>query len=894
MKKTLQFFIALMICYSGFSQSLWQSVSSDKLRGIETFERASTPLVYSLYSLNLDNLKEELSGAPLRNTGVASSVMVEFPIGGNAFETFKVYAAPVVAEGLSSRYSGLDSYVGQSVDNPLNSVRFSVTVFGLHAMFFTEDGVSYMDTYTKDLNYYMLYEKKDLVDRDRNFICESVSEEDILFSGKGFDIDGVTMPEMDDSTFRTYRLAMACTIEYAAYHVAQAGVESGTLAQKKAAVLAAMVVTMTRVDGIYERDMAVTMELVANNDAVIFIDSDNFDNNNANLLINQSQTVITSNIGFANFDIGHTVSTGGGGLAGLGVVCSNGNKARGITGSPAPVGDAYDVDYVAHEMGHQFGATHTFNNSCSGNRSPSTAVEPGSGSTIMGYAGICSPNVQNNSDAHFHAVSIQQMKNLVLSSAVCSVNTPNGNNAPVVNAGSNYLIPLGTPFVLTASATDADGDSLTYCWEQLDNEISTQPPLNTSISGPNYRSKSPTTSPSRYLPSLEDVLNNNLVPTWEVTPSVGRSMDFSCTVRDNELIDGGQTGRDDMVVTVSNTVGPFDVTSQGTAGVQWAQGETRTITWDVNNANTLVGSANVDILLSLDGGLTFTETLAAATPNDGSQDIIVPNVAAPFCRVMVKPTGNIYYDVNTTDFSIGFTVTETCYTYTNSTPVSIPDGQGNSGWVFRTVDVPEDFTISDVNVTADVTHTYIQDLVLILVDPDFNQVVLWAQNCADQDGFNVVFDDAAPAIPSVCANPLLGTYAPLGDLSDLNGLQSPGTWQIAVSDWYPTDSGQLNSWSLELCGTTAVAGNESFSSLSNFNVYPNPNNGTFTIDLNSNSDDDITLEVFDVRGRSVFNNVYSNTGNFTQTINLNTVSRGVYLLNVSDGVSKETKKLVIQ
>ncbi|GLB48354.1 hypothetical protein Y10_07220 [Neptunitalea sp. Y10] len=877
-----------------YAQDLWRSTEQTRLEGLEKFDRNAMPMAYGLYHLDFTQLKQQLDSAPLRNGGAISNVNIQFPTKKGNFESFVVYNAPVVADELALKFPGLTSYVGQSIENPANTVRFSVTQFGLHAMFFREEGVSYIDTYTKDLSNYIFYEKAALF-QDRNFECLVTDNGNT--AGKVADVGGVNAPYMDDSTLRSYRLAMACTIEYAAFHIAEAGVGSGTLAQQKAAVLAAMVVTMTRVNGIYERDMAVTMVLVANNEDVIYVTSDSFTNDNANALINESQTVINSVIGSANYDIGHTVSTGGGGLAQLNVPCTT-NKARGITGSPSPVGDTYDIDYVAHEMGHQFGAHHTFNNSCSGNRTDATAVEPGSGSTIMAYAGICAPNVQNNSDDHFHAISIAEMRSCVLNIATCSTNTPNGNTVPVVNAGNDYTIPKGTPFVLEAVGTDADGDALTYCWEQTDNEISTQPPVETNNSGPNYRSNSPVASPMRYFPSLDAVLLDNLTPTWEVTPNIGRTMNFACTVRDNQLIAGGQTSRDDMMITVNGFMGPFDVTSQNTTGISWTQGETRTITWDVNNTSSLPGATNVDIMLSTDGGYTYDTMLAANTPNDGSEDITVPNVAAPFCRVMVKPTGNVFYDINPVAFAIGYTVTNTCYTYTNNTPLAVPDGAGANQpgtVVSNTVTVADNVTITDVNVTVDVSHTYIEDLVIAVNHPNGDQVLLWGRYCDGEDAFNITFDDDGPALAtSGCTNPQTGTFAPYGSLADFNGLTSPGDWELLAVDYYTGDTGTVNSWTLEICEQQATMKNDNFNSLSEFNVYPNPNNGNFSVHLMSTSSQDINLELFDIRGRNVFANSYTNTGTFNQVINLDNVTPGVYMLNVSDGESKETKKIVIQ
>ena len=458
---------------------------------------------------------------------------------------------------------------------------------------------------------------------------------------------------------------MACTIEYAAYHVNAAGLSGGTLAQKKAAVLSAMVVTMTRVNGVFETDMSLRMNLIANNDLVIFIDSDSFDNANAGTLINQSQTVIDATIGSANYDIGHTVSTGGGGLAQLNSPCTT-SKARGITGSGAPVGDAYDIDYVAHEIGHQWGGNHTFNNSCGGNRNNSTAVEPGSGTTIMGYAGICAPDIQSNSDAYFHTISITEMTNFINGTGSnCDDPLVSGNSAPTANAGADFTIPKGTPFILKGAGTDSNGDTLTYCWEQIDIEATTQPPTQTATGGPNFRSLYATTSPNRYMPTLASVVAGVLNPTWEVVPTVARTnMDFALTVRDNRTPNGGQTQRDNMVLTIAN-VGPFLVTSPNTA-VSYIGLTNQTITWDAagTTANG-INCANVDILLSTNGGLTFPTTLLAGTPNDGSQSVTIPNTPGTTNRIMIAGSNHIFYDVSNANFTITNAVSD-------STPPSPP------------------------------------------------------------------------------------------------------------------------------------------------------------------------------------------------------------------------------
>jgi hypothetical protein len=645
--------ILLFSINKGFSQNnLWQKTTLDQTSSLQKMDRASMPNEFQLFSLNLNDLKNQLHNAPLDLSNTVSNVVIQFPNPEGTFDSYTIYESPIMEKGLSDKFPDIKSYTGKGIDDPTATIRFSVTLFGLHTMTLSgKTETAFIDTYTKDLNTYIVYKKSSVLPT-QNFHC--MVNDATKFALDNSETNTTSILRASDGKFRIFRLAMACTIEYAAFHVNAAGVSGGTLAQKKAAVLAAMGVTMTRVNGVYEKDMSLRMNLIANNDLIIFIDTDNFTNDVDTSLIVESQTQITSIIGSANFDIGHTVSTGGGGYAGP-APCDNATKAGGITGSSAPVGDPYDIDYVAHEMGHQFGANHTFRNSCGGNINTPTAVEPGSGSTIMAYAGICPPDVQSNSDAYFHAVSIAEMVAQINSVSTCAAITLNNNAAPVVNAGIDYTIPKGTAYVLTGTATDSNNpNTLTYCWEGLTTTSATQPPTQTATGGPNFRSWTPTTSPSRYMPKLANVVAGTLNPTWEVISNVARTQSFALTVRDNATTLGGQTGRDDMVVTVNGTAGPFTVSSQNTTGISWSGNTSQTVTWNV--AGTTANGVNtsfVRIFLSTDNGLTFPTTLIATTANDGSEIIVVPNtITSTNCRLMVQAVGNIFYAVNTTKFTI--------------------------------------------------------------------------------------------------------------------------------------------------------------------------------------------------------------------------------------------------
>jgi hypothetical protein len=613
----------------------------------------------SVFFLNEGALRATLARAPEEFSQAAKDVRVEMmlPMPDGSFERFQIWESPIMEAPLAAEFPDVKTYIAQGIDDPTATVRFDLTPLGFHAQILAAGRSVYVDPYRAgDYTHYVSYDKRGLR-RSGDFSClveevERAADE----IGEATDQKGVdNAAQSNGGTLRTYRLAQACTGEYAVAVCNNLGV-SVTAAN----TMTAITTTINRVTGIYERDLSIRLTLVGNNTQVVYTNgsSDPYTNNNASSLLTENQSTCDSRIGSANYDIGHVFATGDGGLAGLGVVCVAGSKARAMTGRPSPWGDAFDVDYVAHEMGHQFGGNHTFNastsGSCtSGNRNGSTAYEPGSGSTIQAYAGICSPeNVQSNSDAYFHAISLREITNYVNSgSGTCSANTATGNTAPSVTLPSNYTVPFGTPFTLTASGSDANGDALTYCWEQWD--LGT-----TSTTKPLFRSISPSTSPSRTFPAMSSVLAGSNSTTWETTPTVARSMKFVCTVRDNRAGGGGYaisgtsgTGGSVSYVTVtaSGTSGTtFAVTSPNTA-VSWAGNSSQTVTWSVGGSSSYC--ANVNILLSTNGGTTWT-TVLAGTPNDGSQTITVPNTASTQCRVKVEGAGNIFFDVSNVNFTI--------------------------------------------------------------------------------------------------------------------------------------------------------------------------------------------------------------------------------------------------
>ncbi|WP_440120794.1 reprolysin-like metallopeptidase [Tenacibaculum sp. Ill] len=649
-KSTLPFLFAFYFSIANlFSQQLWTRIQKDAIaqQKKEVFNTNSLPKEYILMSLDLDNFKNILPNSLSKNT--SNSKIIQLPNANGKLERFSIKETSYLASRLAEKFPMIKSFSAQGIDNPSSSAKVSIGKDGVHAIIFSaNEGTSYINPYTKDYREYIVYKKSSLSPSKDEFLCKV---EDVI---QDENISPRQRRNANDGNLRTYRMAIACTGEYAQFHINNQGVSpTASNTEKKAAVLSAMNTTMTRVNSVYERDLAVRMIIVDNNDSLIFLDADTdgLTNDDANTLINESQVKCDNIIGDTNYDIGHTFSTGAGGLAQLNSVCVTNYKAQGVTGRSQPIGDTYDIDYVAHEVGHQFGATHTFNNSCEGNRSDNTAVEPGSGSTIMAYAGICSPNIQNVSDDYFHAVSIAQMWNHVQGSGSCATSTSTGNNAPTANAGNNVSIPKSTPFILKGQATDADGtSSLTYSWEQIDNETATMSPLSTNTGGPMFRSLPPSSSSDRYMPALSTVLSGNTSTTWEVLPSVARELDFALTVRDNNS-GGGSSDRDDMRVTVTDAEA-FTITSPNST-VDWGAGSTQTITWSKGTSDQApINCANVNIKLSTDGGLTFPITLKSNTPNDGSEDIVIPDNPTTSARILVEAADNIFYNINNTNLTI--------------------------------------------------------------------------------------------------------------------------------------------------------------------------------------------------------------------------------------------------
>ena len=566
---------------------------------------------------------------------------IQLPNPDGSFSEFLLEENNTMAEGLKTKFPGILSFNALPLNGETSYGKVEITQKGLRAMIFTPgQSTVFIDPVFKSSPVeYIVYHHNKFV-TDKTFTCH-LSEGDI----DGREGEAKAGDSYNTCELKTYEIAIAGTGTYTQFH-------GGTVE----GALAAMVTSMNRINGIYERDFGVTFTIVENNDEIIYIDSgsDPYTSGNTGAMIGEVQDNIDEEIGNANYDIGHVFDgTNAGGLASLGVVCAQGLKARGVTTGSAPVNDPFDLRVLSHELGHQFDATHTFNNECGGNRTDFTAIEPGSGTTPMSYAAICPPNVQNFTDEHFHGVSMEQIGLYIDNALVtCQSTTDVVNTAPIIEELPDLVfIPVSTPFALSATATDLDGDELTYCWEQIDNEISQQPPVANATGGPNFRSLPPEEDSVRYFPSLASIVTNGPF-TWERIPSVERQMNFRVTVRDNSP-EAGCTQYDDITIQTVADAGPFVVEYPSDFGIVWQSFTNETVLWDVANTDVSpINAETVNIYLSTNNGFDYPILLAEDVPNTGSFTLEVPNIPTTIAKIMVQSSDGTFFDVSNSNFDI--------------------------------------------------------------------------------------------------------------------------------------------------------------------------------------------------------------------------------------------------
>lgn len=1008
MKAKLHYVLSIAMFLSIFSifaqNSSWKKIESIKDTKIVSKLNLDKAKVH-VFELNRDLFKQSLSSVSLKSDKSSKhSTIISLPAENGKLESFRIYETSVFAPDLAAKFPDIKSYVGISSDNSGTKLRMSVSPQGVQTMISYLDKPSvFMQPVSKGSDNYILYSKKDKTKFADTFDCKTVDELNKTFN-KTSKTSKTLINEggANNQTLQKFRIAISVTGEYTTYH--DDGISGNGNAVADA--LAAINATLNRVNEIFETDMAITFQLV-NAPQLIYTNASTDPYSPAStgadgVWSTELQSTLTSVIGESAYDIGHLFgATGGGGSAGcIGCVCVNGAKGSGFT-SPSngiPEGDTFDLDFVIHEIGHQMGANHTF---AFDNEGTGVNSEPGSGTTVMAYAGIeGANNVTLNSDPYFHYHSIKQiLDNLVTKS--CQTTQAITNSPPIANAGSDYTIPSGTAYVLKGSATDANsGDNLSYCWEQTDsglvNYLNFGPDL---TSGSMNRSLPPSGASNRYIPKFSSVLtgkttqkNPTLGSDWETVSTVGRTLNWALTVRDRAPISssGGQSSYDTMMITVENAT-PFTVSNP----VSWAQGSNVPINWVVGQTNNgTINCQNVNIKLSTDGGLTFPTTIVANTPNDGNYTYTVPSIPnTSSARILIEAANNIFYDVSNFNFSIspnpdffmveeildpiacgettatfhfnyvvanGFsentvfsatgnpsgssvsfsptslstsgnvtmtisnlagvplndypiTITGTATTKTKNKIVNFPFYNGNCASIanttYQTSTTSVQFnTINNIsakpsgysNYTATTTNVNRNSAynLTVKVNTDGNWTTTtrvwidWNQNCSFNDpGEEYNLGDATNVSNGVTSNSPLSITVPLGanlgkTIMRVSTKYSPDGIPTSCENGY---DGEVEDYALNIIPTLAI---EEFG-FDNFIVFPNPNNGTFTIQLNDSLERFINVEIFDIRGRHIYKTTFPNAGDFRQELILKHVQSGIYLLNVSDGLKKSSRKIVI-
>jgi hypothetical protein len=598
--------------------------------------------------LNFGAMKDLLRGAPLEFSGRVRPV-IALPNPTGEFSYFEIAESPIVKPELAAwmlaQSAEVRTYVGQGLDDPTATIRMDFTPQGFHAQVLGAAGDWAIDPYTfQDTTHYTSYSFQGLQQQEP-WMCHNGPDNAPAEPDNPFTVRAT------GTTLRSYDCAVAAVPSYTNFH-------GGSVASAQAAI----VTTINRVNQIYERDFCVRFVLVANNQNLVYTTANPgpYTDGTLSTMINQNQTNINTVIGSANYDIGHVFSgLNLGGLAARPAICNSTNKARGGTGLSSPTGDFFNVKYVGHEIGHQCNANHSFNagdaGTCESNRASTAAYEPGSGSTIMSYQGLCgSSNNLSNWDTMFNQGAYANVDGYINGTGNCGTNTATGNSLPVISALTAYSIPVGTAFSANASVTDANGDALTFSWEQR-NLGAAQPAVGAGSAdngeSPLFRVFAPTTSTQRTFPRYEDVLDG-VLSIGEQYPAVARTLTLRCLVRDNRA-GGGAVATADVNYTVVGTAGPFRINVLNTTGSIVNPGAF-TLTWDVaNTASAPINAANVRILFSTDGGLTWPSVLAASTPNDGSEVVTVPSLVSGAARFRIEATNNVFFDVNDANFSLG-------------------------------------------------------------------------------------------------------------------------------------------------------------------------------------------------------------------------------------------------
>jgi hypothetical protein len=636
--------MALLILPVSAQAAIWQDLTEVELAAKGA--AAQPPVYYRALRANRAELGLVLLTAPLEDTS-SQGVILELPMPDGTMQQFEVVNSPILSPGLAASHPDIATYAVRGIDNPLITGRLDLTPVGFHAMLSTPAGTVFINPDDND-NYRSFYKK--------DFIPDSevpISDRRCHLGGEAIEASSLTAASskyaartVSSAYRRIYRLAVTTTSGYSEY-----------FGNSQAVIFSNVVTAINRVNQIYARDLGVLLQL---NFVLANINVDTFSGISVSAALAKNQEILDAEFGVDAYDLGHVFGITGGGLAQLGAACTS-LKAHGFSGYAAPDNDIFYIDLLAHELGHQLSATHSFNGttqSCvNPNRTAISAVEPGSGSTIMAYAGICGgENLQSNSDAVFHAFNIDKVNNYVFagSGSSCGTLVSTFNSMPVVDAGATVTIPQGTPFSLTINElTDPNGDTLSYQWDQMDanGTATTAATFGQDLgNNPLFRSFVPTNTPTRYFPRLSTLLSGISDPA-ETLPTTDRNLNFRLTVRD------GNSGVavDDLVVNVDQGMGPFMINSvvQGSGSL--------TVDWDPADTSLFCPSLNVSLVAFSSDGSTFCDAgdnsdldLATVVNANGGGTVnfspSTPSVTR--ARLKLSCATGIFFALSDTDLSI--------------------------------------------------------------------------------------------------------------------------------------------------------------------------------------------------------------------------------------------------
>lgn len=654
MKKLSTLLLMTCFAFSLFGQQYWSDVTASDLH-LDQSKRSVTPEQYRTLELQFTDWQNLLATAPA-SFGAKKGTLVALPLPNGKMEQFYITTAETFMPTLAAKYPQIRAYRGIGVNNPDATAYLDINSHNFHAVVRTTEGEIYIEPILEDNDaLYQSYFTRDAVNTETDipllscgynpYSKEVIENENVLSNP-----NSATAKSNGIIQLRSYRMAVSATSAF-----------SGRFGGTTESVLESFNTALVRLNEIFEREVAITFTLVPESEDLIFLDAatEPYNNlNNGGMLLGQSQLIYNNIIDPSLYDIGHVFTgncTDVGGVARLAQVCT-GEKMRGVTCFGGDL--LFDVVRIlAHEVGHQFGATHTMSQ-CDGNEenlTSSSAYEPGSGSTIMSYSGGCGEqNVQFGPDDYFHSYNLEQMiaysRNDNGNSCANLVDI--NNNEPIVSLDyeDGFIIPINTPFVLNGTVTDPDGDELFYSWEQLN--LGPPADLGTQIiNSPGFRSYPPSASAQRTFPRKQALVDNFREET-ELLPTYSRDYTFRFTARDeNEA--GGAAVWQDVSFEASASAGPFLVTTANEAGMMWEVGQYQEVTWDVANTdNATVNCQAVNILLSLDGGFTYPLTVVENTPNDGSEFITVPDAIGDKVRIRVQAANNIFFDISNQNLEI--------------------------------------------------------------------------------------------------------------------------------------------------------------------------------------------------------------------------------------------------